>query len=57
MSNAATGKFTLEYLLTLLLNVGFLGQQQAESIKQSYQSTIAGTSKHQKSLLTAQADP
>ncbi|MDR1486731.1 MAG: GspE/PulE family protein [Deltaproteobacteria bacterium] len=57
MSTAVVGKFTLEYLLNLLLKAGLLGQQQSEGIKHTYQSAIAGAGKRPKSPLSAQADP
>ncbi|MDR1314337.1 MAG: GspE/PulE family protein [Deltaproteobacteria bacterium] len=36
----ATGKFTLEYLLNLLMSVGLLGQKQAGSITAEYQMAL-----------------
>ncbi|MDR2353351.1 MAG: GspE/PulE family protein [Deltaproteobacteria bacterium] len=40
MSQAPSGKFTLEYLLNLLLSVGLIGQKQAEHITSNYQMSI-----------------
>jgi general secretion pathway protein E len=45
MSTATTGKFTLEYLLNLLLSVGLMGQQHAESIKQDYQKSLSAVNR------------
>ncbi|MDR2613409.1 MAG: GspE/PulE family protein [Deltaproteobacteria bacterium] len=39
------GKFTLEYLLNLLLSVGLLGQKQAASITTDYQMSLEAASK------------
>ncbi|MDR1111389.1 MAG: GspE/PulE family protein [Deltaproteobacteria bacterium] len=40
MARANQGKFTLEYLLNLLLNAGLIGQQQTESIASDYRTAI-----------------
>ncbi|MDR1578465.1 MAG: GspE/PulE family protein [Deltaproteobacteria bacterium] len=45
MSAAVSGKFTLEYLLNLLLGVGLMGQQNAESIKRDYQQSLSDSSR------------
>ncbi|MDR2423011.1 MAG: GspE/PulE family protein [Deltaproteobacteria bacterium] len=45
MSKAVAGKFTLEYLLNLLLSVGLMGQQHADSIKKDYQSSLSDFSR------------
>ncbi|MDR1037228.1 MAG: GspE/PulE family protein [Deltaproteobacteria bacterium] len=62
----ATGKFTLEYLLNLLLSVGLLGQKQASSITTDYQQSLEAAAKRTRSRggssgtgpqETASADP
>ncbi|MDR1164356.1 MAG: GspE/PulE family protein [Deltaproteobacteria bacterium] len=45
MQQATGGKFTLEYLLNLLLSVGLLGQKQAENITSEYQMAIEAASR------------
>ncbi|MDR1545955.1 MAG: GspE/PulE family protein [Deltaproteobacteria bacterium] len=52
------GKFTLEYLLHLLLSMGLLGQQQAETIKKDYQGAF-GSARRAKAghSPTSQTDP
>ncbi|MDR2141332.1 MAG: GspE/PulE family protein [Deltaproteobacteria bacterium] len=45
MAITPVGKFTLEYLLNLLLGVGLMGQQLAESIKRDYQQSLSDSSR------------
>ncbi|MDR0548248.1 MAG: GspE/PulE family protein [Deltaproteobacteria bacterium] len=53
MANAAVGKFTLEYLLNLLLGVGLMGQQHAESIKKDFQQAFSDSSRRRSGQPTA----
>jgi general secretion pathway protein E len=50
MSQTAGGNFTLEYLLNLLLSVGLMGQNQAESIIRDYQGAIETASRRLRSV-------
>ncbi|MDR1297835.1 MAG: GspE/PulE family protein [Deltaproteobacteria bacterium] len=43
MSAASSGKFSLEYLLSLLVKVGLIGQQQAEKITADYGGAIGSS--------------
>ncbi|MDR1049524.1 MAG: GspE/PulE family protein [Deltaproteobacteria bacterium] len=43
MSAASSGKFSLEYLLSLLVKVGLIGQQQAEKITADYGEAIGSS--------------
>ncbi|MDR1084767.1 MAG: GspE/PulE family protein [Deltaproteobacteria bacterium] len=54
MANAVTGKFTLEYLLNLLLQVGLMGQQLSENIKRNYQESLSTGSRRPRSGKTTQ---
>ncbi|MDR2340265.1 MAG: GspE/PulE family protein [Deltaproteobacteria bacterium] len=45
MTQSPSGKFTLEYLLNILLSMGLIGQKQAEGITKDYQTSIEAASR------------
>ncbi|MDR0621336.1 MAG: hypothetical protein LBJ61_05615, partial [Deltaproteobacteria bacterium] len=58
MAKAANGKFTVEYLLGLLLNAGLIGQSQSQSLAADYGTAFKNVKRHGNEPRTLQmADP